>query len=347
MKKKIKFNIAFGAFAILIAQTVQGQGINSATMYDEGGNNPGSGGSYYGANCDVLGSRSLGGGYNSDVSGSYSVGLGYQTNVTGNHSFAFGNGSSVTSHYSVGIGSNADASGMYSLSLGSQTLASSSNSVAFGSYVQSTQTGAMTIGLGYSGSIPLVNNVANSLMIGYGSDLPTFHVGPSSGLGTVGNVGIGTTSMSLARLTISQLTNSDWYYGLSVRVNNDETKAIAVNDDGSGTDLFIVWGNGMVNAKKLYTEEVEVRVDAMGIYWPDYVFEKDFRLTPLNEVENYIKAYSHLPDVPSENELKNNGLKLGEMEAILLKKIEELTLYIIEQNKELYELKQRVNNIQN
>jgi hypothetical protein len=69
--------------------------------------------------------------------------------------------------------------------------------------------------------------------------------------------------------------------------------------------------------------------------WSDYVFADDYKLP--SETENYIKQNKHLPDVPSAAEVEENGVKVGEMEAILLKKIEELTLLMIEQNKQLQE----------
>ncbi len=89
---------------------------------------------------------------------------------------------------------------------------------------------------------------------------------------------------------VEHITNSDWQYGLSVLANRDKTKAFTVNTAGTGANLFTVWGNGVVNAKNIYAEEVEVRVDAMGIYWPDYVFKKDYKLRSLYEVDNYIRG---------------------------------------------------------
>lgn len=77
----------------------------------------------------------------------------------------------------------------------------------------------------------------------------------------------------------------------------------------------------------------EVRVDLKGSLVPDYVFAPDYKLKSLQEVENYVKENSHLPEVPSAKEMEKNGLMLAEMNMTLLKKIEELTLYAIEQEK--------------
>lgn len=98
-----------------------------------------------------------------------------------------------------------------------------------------------------------------------------------------------------------------------------------------------------VNGKVL-AEEVEV-VAAVGLNWPDYVFKSDYSLTSLPEVEKFINKNHHLPGVPSEKEVKENGINLGKMDAVLLKKIEELTLYVIELKKENESLKSLADDV--
>lgn len=168
-----------------------------------------------------------------------------------------------------------------------------------------------------------------------------------------GFVGIGTTSPTHklhvagntrvdGELVLQHTTSNDWEYAMSLWVNRDLTKAFSVNRSDGGANLFTVWGNGVVNAKNIYAEEVEVRVDAMDVYWPDYVFKSEYKLRSLYDVDNFVKANSHLPDVPSEKEVMEKGVNLGEMDAILLKKVEELTLYAIKQQKEIDRLKQLI-----
>ncbi|MEQ9229451.1 MAG: tail fiber protein [Cyclobacteriaceae bacterium] len=82
----------------------------------------------------------------------------------------------------------------------------------------------------------------------------------------------------------------------------------------------------------------EVLVDLNGAVAPDYVFEEDYDLRTLEETEEYIKANKHLPEVPSAAEMAENGVYLKEMNMLLLKKVEELTLYLIEQEKRIVEL---------
>jgi hypothetical protein len=87
----------------------------------------------------------------------------------------------------------------------------------------------------------------------------------------------------------------------------------------------------------------EVRVETG---WCDYVFEPTYKLPSLNVVEAFISEYKHLPEIPSEKEIVAEGLKLGEMQALHMKKIEELTLYLIQLNKENEDLKKRVEKLE-
>lgn len=73
--------------------------------------------------------------------------------------------------------------------------------------------------------------------------------------------------------------------------------------------------------------------------WPDYVFEPDYELPSISAIEAFIKVNKYLPEVPTENEAESRGISLGEMNVILLKKIEELTLYAIKQQAEIDGLK--------
>ncbi len=93
---------------------------------------------------------------------------------------------------------------------------------------------------------------------------------------------------------------------------------------------------------KIAAEEVKV---ALYTNWPDYVFEKDYKLPSLEEVENHITKNGHLQNIPSAKEVEENGIHLGEMNAKLLQKIEELTLYMIEQNKKTELLSKEVESL--
>jgi hypothetical protein len=84
---------------------------------------------------------------------------------------------------------------------------------------------------------------------------------------------------------------------------------------------------------KIRSTEVVVEIG-----WADYVFDKKYKLTPLNEVEKYIEEHKHLSGIPSAAEIEKNGLQLGDTQKKMMEKIEELTLYMIEANKKIERL---------
>ena len=101
---------------------------------------------------------------------------------------------------------------------------------------------------------------------------------------------------------------------------------------------------------KIHTQEVIV--DLKGVIAPDYVFESyylgksesnpNYQLLTLIEIETYIKEYHHLPKIPSAKEIEENGLSLKKMKLLLLEKVEELTLFTIQQQKEINLLKEKI-----
>jgi hypothetical protein len=92
--------------------------------------------------------------------------------------------------------------------------------------------------------------------------------------------------------------------------------------------------NGKIHA-------AEIRVDT-SVPAPDYVFKIDYKLLSLNEIEHYVNTNSHLPDVPSAVELESKGVNVSEMQMLLLKKIEELTLHAIRQEKVMKKLERNL-----
>lgn len=95
--------------------------------------------------------------------------------------------------------------------------------------------------------------------------------------------------------------------------------------------------NGNIRAK-------EIKVETAN--WPDYVFDNTHELMPLEQVEDYIKQNGRLPEIPSAQEVAENGVNLGEINALLLKKIEELTLYLIQQQTTINELKTKIDTME-
>jgi len=125
------------------------------------------------------------------------------------------------------------------------------------------------------------------------------------------------------RLTISQGSNVANNKLLTI-VNSG---AVGIGTTSPDAKLAV---NGKIHAK-------EVKVDLTG--WPDYVFANNHDLPTLKEVEKHIKEKGHLIKIPSAKEVEENGVELGEMNKLLLEKIEELTLYTLEQEKKLMQMK--------
>jgi len=108
---------------------------------------------------------------------------------------------------------------------------------------------------------------------------------------------------------------------------------------------FQIAASGLVRAKQIKVETAN---------WPDFVFSKTYKLQSLNSLELYIDKNHHLPDMPSAKSIETSGLDLGEMNRLLLKKVEELTLYVIanerkdnEKDKVLASLQQQLNELKN
>ncbi|MBG6129160.1 hypothetical protein IWQ47_000148 [Aquimarina sp. EL_43] len=129
---------------------------------------------------------------------------------------------------------------------------------------------------------------------------------------SLANNGIGQSSSLVERMTIE----SNGYVGIGT-----------MNPDMKLT----VKGN-------IHAEEVKIDLNVPA---PDYVFKKDYNLRSIEEVERFIKKNSHLPEIPSAKEFEQNGVMLAEMDMNLLKKIEELTLYTIRQDKKIKNLERK------
>lgn len=127
-------------------------------------------------------------------------------------------------------------------------------------------------------------------------------------------------------------------------VGSDATTAynLFLNSFGGGVGIGTIDTKGYqlaVNGNAIFTR---IKVQQYGL-WADYVFEKNYRLPSLREVEQYIRQNKRLPDMPSTSEVEKEGLDLGAHQALLLKKIEELTLYVIELKKQVDEQKNEIN----
>jgi len=299
-----------------------------------------------------------------------SVAMGKGTIAKGRESVAFGDGSIANERASIAMGYQAQANYPFSVAMGYQAIASGSAATSIG--YQTKAKAASSFALGAF----IENSIRNSLMVGFTNrEVPTFFVGPGLADGnrrtecvSVGtanpkakfhvsgdvkvsreNAGNQTNSLQIA-ITSNPITAQESIGGgsinfislneyaggnpdISFSASNKQIQFIIKNDGKVGIGTInpqsLLSVNGLITAK-------EVKVTLSG--FSDFVFKEEYKLMPIDELEAFIKTNSHLPDVPSEKEVIEKGVSLGELSAILLQKIEELTLYVIKQEKMLKEL---------
>ena len=131
---------------------------------------------------------------------------------------------------------------------------------------------------------------------------------------------------------------NNWFFG-NLQADNFIIKAGAFDSP----KLFTINRNGHASLEgKLEAKEVKVTLTPTA----DFVFEEDYNLPKLEEVEKYIKDKKHLPEITSAKEMEKEGVNIGEFQIKLLQKIEELTLYSIEQNKQMKEQAERIKKLE-
>ncbi len=176
-----------------------------------------------------------------------------------------------------------------------------------------------------------------------------------------GRVGIGTTTpfgpLSVKTYDNHNLVVENFTTGVRIAVSQDDSTSNEelVLSGGLGENHVTIHRSGNVGIGTtdpgsyklavnghIRTKEITVESD-----WADFVFEDDYQLMPLEKLEKHIKKEKNLPGIPKEKEVKENGVEVGEMQAKLLEKVEELTLYVIELKKENTELKKRINALEN
>jgi hypothetical protein len=212
---------------------------------------------------------------------------------------------------------------------------------------------------------PVWNNGPNKIFtpcpqinVGIGTTEPThsLHViGDAlfqSTLQTSGNVGIGQAPTSFSRMTIKSNnsgaglevngTGNTQQFNklLFLQYDNPSTELIKVVNTETNNVPFFLEANGRMtihNGERKILQlnpdgVLQTRTVKVDVYnWPDYVFTPSYDLRPLSEVQAFISANGHLPEVPSATQTESEGIDVAEMNKVLLKKVEELTLYILDQ----------------
>jgi hypothetical protein len=202
--------------------------------------------------------------------------------------------------------------------------------------------------IGNNGDSNFIGNV-DSVRLGFRtkniermSILPTGYVGigtitPSAQLHTTGTVRLAglTSDSTKTRVLVSDTSGNLFYRSASSLgghwqyVNGVEYDSL--DNVAIGTSTLPPGYKFAVNGTAIFTK---VKVMTAGS-WPDYVFAKNYHLPDLQQLEDYLARYRHLPDIASEAEVQKDGIDVGDNQAALLKKVEELTLYLIEENKAL------------
>ena len=179
-------------------------------------------------------------------------------------------------------------------------------------------TGDVVVGSNATGSFGkfTVETLNNSYGISHlgenGNILATRMGGTSAGIGTFSNTNMRIFANGVSAIFVAQATAN-----------------VGIGTDNPTYKLSV---NGNIRSKEVVVETG----------WADYVFNDDYRLTPLNELEKFIRLNNHLPNIPSAADIDKNGLQLGDTQKRMMEKIEELTLYVIEANKKIERLEKIV-----
>jgi hypothetical protein len=287
----------------------------------------------------------------SNNGGSFTLPTFTDTNTDAQSLSLTGNTLSISNGNSVILPSYTDIPQTLSQSGNTITLSNNGGSFTLPTFTQVPQTisqSGNTITLSNNGgsfSLPTTSVVAgnNITVTGNGSTATPFLIS-SIDKSIYADNGTIDQSTTINNNRIVYMNNSNiWFNGSSSESNAKiyiGSNASYPNATGN-YKLFVEGG--------ILTEKVKVALRSTA-NWADYVFEKNYDLMPLKNVEEYINEHKHLPGIDSAEELSKNGLDLAEMQAKHMAKIEELTLYIIEQNKaieksnkDILELKRQVN----
>ena len=227
--------------------------------------------------------------------------------------------------------------------LGSAVMKMNPNSTVSGGSLQTSASGSGGISLSAThpnGLVQLggevnINSTTNKTGIGTTTPLSKLHIlnGDDASLSTHGY-------LMLGAVTGNNLIFDD--NEIMARSNGAIAPLVLQNDGGTVRigDVAVPSGYKFAINGKMICEEVNVKLASSG--WPDYVFSANYKLPGLNEVEKFIADNNHLPNIPSAREVEKSGIELGEMNRKLLEKVEELTLYIIAQNKRLTALENQL-----
>ncbi|MCH8331124.1 MAG: hypothetical protein IH946_07060, partial [Bacteroidetes bacterium] len=197
-----------------------------------------------------------------------------------------------------------------------------------------------------------VMSIKSNGFVGIGTDNPSVPLTiEANNARLVLRDGSGQNSSNAARIEMQENDNGNFGAGCFIRYDGSANKMIfGTKKPGEAEKAVLVIkrsglnvGIGTSNPNNAYRLSVNGKVRCKEVVvevgWSDFVFAEDYDLRPLSEVDEYICKNNHLPDIPSGQDVENGGLSLGAMQSSMMQKIEELTLYMIDQDKAIKELK--------
>lgn len=369
-------NVAVGNGALMLTNS----SLNTAIGYQAGqNNNSGANNSFIGCGAglnNTTGSNNIFVGYltgrgnttgtnltmigtNADWQGSTdgitnSTAIGYNAQVTASNSFILGNG------VNVGIGTTAPTE---MLTLGTPGSSQGVLSFAGGTSGKIVIKPAAAAGT-WNMTLPISAGTSGYILQTDGTGITSWVPAPSGSAGTLSGTSLASTIVGSSLTSVGTIATGTWN-GSTVAPAYGGTGTTAAFTPGSlvfaGTsgvysqdNTHLFWNAaqqqlmiGTATAPAGYKLAVKGNVIAESFKvqlfanWADYVFDKGYKLMPLNEVEQFVNQNHHLPGIPSAKEVKDNGLDLAEINNQLTKKVEELTLYIIKQDKDFKDQKQK------
>ncbi|PWV56391.1 hypothetical protein [Chitinophaga sp. S165] len=271
--------------------------------------------------------------------------------------FVFSQNTFTNDGTNVGIGTTTPAERLEVVTSGSSNLQLSNSGNVFGAVgaLKFSMAGTHVGGIEMERTISAGTLSAMKFLVRYGSGV----TGEFMRITQDQRLGIGTNSPNVkvsiygpndndAAISLQSAVNSRFYIqqgGQYLKLGGTAPNgdgAINISNNGS-----VAIGTTTAGSYKLAVKGSigAMRVKVSQADWADFVFEPEYHLPSLTDMEAYIKEHRHLPDVPSAKEVSAKGLDLGEMNKILLQKIEELTLHLIEQDKMLRTQKEQINQL--